>query len=266
MTLNGAPSASPSPLSAAELPRYQALGVSFHPVTRASARQLLAQAMRGDRLTFVVTLGTEMVMFAQQDQAFREVVERADLVVPDGIGLVFASRLAGLPAPERVTGVDLLAELISGAQPSDSFFFYGAAPGVAALAVDNLRQSYGEFACAGVLDGYVQDEAMIVDTICQARPTVLFVALGFPRQEHFLDRHRARLQAAGVRVCVGVGGSFDAYAGTVERAPEWVQKVHLEWLYRLCKQPSRWRRMLALPRFAALVLRAPKRAVKVIAP
>lgn len=248
----------------AELPRYQALGVPFHPVTRASARSLLLEAMARERLTFVVTLGTEMVMFAQHDQSFREVVERADLVVPDGIGLVFASRLAGLPAPERVTGVDLLAELISGARESDSFFFYGSAPGVAAKAVENLKDSFGEFSCAGILDGYVKEEEMIVETICAARPTALFVALGFPRQEHFLDRHRERFEAAGIRVCVGVGGSFDAYAGTVERAPVWVQKIHFEWLYRLWKQPSRWRRMLVLPKFAGIVLRGPKQAVKVV--
>jgi N-acetylglucosaminyldiphosphoundecaprenol N-acetyl-beta-D-mannosaminyltransferase len=220
--------------------------------------------MGQDSLTFVVTLGTEMVMRAQNDSDFREVVCRADLVVPDGIGLVFAARLAGLAAPERVTGVDLVAELINGATERDSFFFYGSAPGVAAKAVENLRNSFGEFTCAGILDGFVKDEEFTVETICAARPTVLFVALGFPRQEHFLDRHRQRFEQAGIRVCVGVGGSLDAYAGAVERAPDWVQRIHFEWLYRLWKQPSRWRRMMVLPKFASIVLRGPKRAVKVI--
>ena len=135
---------------------------------------------------------------------------------------------------------------------------------MAAKAVDNLKASFGEFTCAGIMDGYVKDEAVAVDNICAARPRVLFVALGFPRQELFLDRHRQRFEEAGVRVCLGVGGSFDAYAGTVERAPDWIQRIHMEWFYRLCKQPSRWRRMLALPRFAGLVLRNPKRAVKVV--
>lgn len=247
-----------------EMVRYEALGVPFNPVTKATARALLLEALRSQGLTFVVTLGTEMVMAARKDAAFRDVVERADLVVPDGIGLVLASRLAGLQAPERVTGVDLLAELINSASESDSFFFYGAAPGVAARAVENLKDSFGEFHCAGILDGYVKEEEMIVEQICAARPTALFVALGFPRQEHFLDRHRQRFHDAGVRVCIGVGGSFDAYAGTVERAPEWIQRIHFEWLYRLWKQPSRWRRMLVLPQFAGIVLRAPKKAVKVV--
>lgn len=248
-----------------EMARYEALGVPFHAVSKAIARAVLLNAMRSEGLTFVVTLGTEMVMFAQKDDAFRDVVSRADLVVPDGIGLVFASRLAGLPVPERVPGVELVAELINGGAEDDGFFFYGSAPGVAAKAVENLKDSFGEFRCAGILDGYVKDEEMILDTICASRPTVLFVALGFPRQEHFLDRHRRRLEEAGVRVCIGVGGSFDAYAGTVERAPAWIQRIHLEWFYRLCKQPSRWRRMMVLPQFAGIVLRAPKKAVRVIA-
>lgn len=246
------------------LPQYEALGVPFHPVSKASTSGLLSEALRDDSLTFVVTLGTEMVMAAQHDSAFLSVVRRADLVVPDGIGLVLASRLAGLEAPERVTGVDLVAELVAGAQQGESFYFYGSAPGVAAKAVENLKESYGDFSCVGVMDGYVKDEALVIDAICAARPTVLFVALGFPRQELFLDRHRDRLEEAGVRVCIGVGGSFDVYAGTVDRAPGWVQKFHFEWLYRLWKQPSRWRRALALPKFAGIVLRSPKRAVKAL--
>lgn len=245
------------------LPRYEALGVPFHPVSKATARTLLGEALRDESLTFVVTLGTEMVMAAQHDSAFLSVVRRADLVVPDGIGLVLASRLAGLEAPERVTGVDLVAELVNSAQEDDTFYFYGSAPGVAAKAVENLKNSFGEFRCVGVMDGYVKDETVVIDSICAARPRVLFVALGFPRQELFLDRHRERLEQSGVRVCIGVGGSFDVYAGTVERAPVWVQRIHFEWLYRLWKQPSRWRRALALPKFAGIVLRGPKEAVKV---
>ncbi len=247
-----------------ELVRYEVLGVPFHPVTRNSARRHLLAAMKAPRFSLVVTLGTEMVMTAQHNREFLDVVRHGDLVVPDGIGLVFAARLAGLPAPERVTGVDLLAELISAAQDEDSFFFYGASPGIAAQAVANLKENLGEFQCVGILDGYEQDEEMIIDTICAARPTVLFVALGCPRQEFFLRRHQTRLEDAGVRIGIGVGGSLDAYAGTVERAPAWVQRIHFEWLYRLWKQPSRWRRMLALPRFAGIVLRDPKGSVKVL--
>lgn len=247
-----------------KLPRYRVLGIPFHPVDRVTARERTLKSIDGDRFCLVVTLGTEMVMTAQTDEDFRYVVEQADLVVPDGIGLVLASRMAGLEAPERVTGVELLEELIESRREDTSFFFYGASPGVAAQAVGNLTEKYGDFRCAGVVDGYVKDEESVLEAIEAARPKVLFVALGFPRQESFLDRHRERLEKAGVRVGVGVGGSFDVYAGTVERAPTWVQRIHFEWLYRLLKQPSRWKRMLALPKFALRVVASPKRAVEEI--
>lgn len=246
-----------------ELPRYQVLGVPFHPVSRSLSREWLVSAVNADKFSLVVTLGTEMVMNAQQNDKFKEVVGKAKLVVPDGIGLVLAARAAGLEAPERVTGVELLAELISAA-PGARYFFYGASPGVAGKAVQNLMSKFGTFECVGVLDGYVQDEEEVLQSIEGARPSVVFAALGSPRQEFFLYRHRERLERAGVRIGIGVGGSFDVYAGTVQRAPTWVQKLHFEWLYRLLKQPSRWRRMLVLPKFAARVLISPKKAVRVI--
>ncbi|MCA9778429.1 MAG: WecB/TagA/CpsF family glycosyltransferase [Candidatus Eremiobacteraeota bacterium] len=219
-------------------------------------------AIRSERFHLMVTLGTEMVMSAQENEEFRVIVESADLVVPDGIGVVMASRLAGLEAPERVTGVELLHDLVEASNDETGFFFYGSAPGVAEQAVANLQSKVKPFLCAGILDGYVQDPEIVLVEIEKSRPQILFVALGSPRQESFLSQHRERLEKAGVRLGVGVGGSFDVYAGTVERAPAWVQKVHMEWLYRLLKQPSRWRRMLALPRFAMRVLVAPKKAVR----
>lgn len=246
-----------------ELPRYEVLGVPFHPVSREMSQTWLLSAVNSEGFSLVVTLGTEMVMNAQENEQFRGIVHSAKLVVPDGIGLVLAARIAGLEAPERVTGVELLAELLSAA-PKARYFFYGASPGVAGKAVQNLMAKFGTFECVGVLDGFVQDDEEVLASIERAEPTVLFVALGSPRQELFLHHHRDRLEAAGVRIGIGVGGSFDVYAGTVQRAPTWVQKIHFEWLYRLLKQPSRWRRMLALPRFAVKILSSPKRSVKVL--
>jgi len=244
------------------LPRYRVFDVPFNPITRGAAREQCLSVVRSERFHLMVTLGTEMVMSAQENEDFRSIVESADLVVPDGIGVVMASRLAGLEAPERVTGVELLHDLVEACGDDVRFFFYGSAPGVAEQAVSNLQDKVKPFQCAGILDGYVQDHEEVLQAIEEARPHVLFVALGSPRQEAFLSQHRERLEQAGVRLGVGVGGSFDVYAGTVERAPVWVQRVHMEWLYRLLKQPSRWRRMLALPRFAVRVLMAPKKAVR----
>jgi len=243
-------------------PRYRVLDVPFNPLTRQATREFCLRAVASDRFHLMVTLGTEMVMSAQVDSEFRQVVEQADLVVPDGIGVVLASRMAGLEAPERVTGVELVQELVEAAQEKTGFFFYGSAPGVAERAVSNLQNQVKPFSCVGVVDGYVQDQEQVLQMIEAARPQVLFVALGCPRQEKFLATNRERLERSGVRLGVGVGGSFDVYAGTVSRAPEWVQKFHLEWFYRLLKQPGRWRRALALPRFAFQVLLSPRRAVR----
>lgn len=247
----------------ADLPRYRVLGVPFNPIDFETTIDECLRAVSSDRFHLLVTLGTEMVMSAQTDHQFLAAVEGADLVVPDGVGLVFASRLAGLKAPERVTGVDLVGDLVARCDQGTRFFFYGSAPGVAQKAVANLEMERGEFTCVGTVDGYVEDRELVLQTIEALRPQVLFVALGFPRQENFLTDNKDRLERAGVRLGIGVGGSFDAYAGTVERAPTWIQRIHLEWLYRVLTQPSRWKRSLALPRFAFKVLSGPKRAVQV---
>lgn len=247
-----------------DLPCYRVLGIPFNPLDRQSARDCCLSAVKSDNFHLLVTLGTEMVMNAQVNETFREIVEEADLVVPDGIGLVLAARLAGLQAPERVTGVELLHDLVESRVEGTRFFFYGSAPGVAQKAVENLQHKVRDFECVGVLDGFVKDPEEVLSAIEQSRPQVLFVALGSPRQEVFLSQYRERLEKSGVRLGVGVGGSFDVYAGTVERAPVWVQRLHFEWLYRLWKQPSRWKRMLALPQFAIRVLKSPKRAVRPI--
>lgn len=241
---------------------YRVFGVPFNPVTRALTIEYCLQTLESSEFHLVVTLGTEMVMAARHDADFLDVVERADLVVPDGIGLVLASRLAGLQAPERVTGVELVAQMISASPEGTGFFFYGSAPGVAQKAADTLQTAAKPFLLSGVMDGYVKDQEEVLQKIEEVRPQVLFVALGFPRQEHFLDRHRERLEAAGVRLGVGVGGSFDVYSGNVERAPVAFQRLYLEWLYRALKQPSRWRRILVLPQFALKVLSRPKEAVR----
>jgi N-acetylglucosaminyldiphosphoundecaprenol N-acetyl-beta-D-mannosaminyltransferase len=245
-----------------DLPRYRVLDVPFNPITRSGTREHCMSAVSSDRFHLMVTLGTEMVMDAQENDSFRQIVEEADLVVPDGIGVVIASRLAGLQAPERVTGVELVHDLVQASNDDVGFFFYGSAPGIAEKAVSNLKDKVDGFNCVGIRDGYVKDPEEVLKAIEETNPRVLFVALGSPRQEAFLSQNRARLEASGVRLGVGVGGSLDVYAGTVERAPQWVQKIHMEWAYRLLKQPSRWRRMLALPRFAIRVLLSPKRAVR----
>jgi N-acetylglucosaminyldiphosphoundecaprenol N-acetyl-beta-D-mannosaminyltransferase len=177
------------------------------------------------------------------------------MVTADGIGVVLSARLLNLPIFERVSGCDMVAAMCElSARRGYRLFFLGAAPGIAERAVENLRQRYPQMVVAGVHHGYFppEEEEAIVEMIRRARTDILFVALGIPKQEQFIHRNMERMQAA---VCIGVGGSFDVYAGAVKRAPLWMQRLGLEWLYRTACQPRRIGRLWAIPRLLYLTLR-----------
>jgi N-acetylglucosaminyldiphosphoundecaprenol N-acetyl-beta-D-mannosaminyltransferase len=198
----------------------------------------------------VVTVNPEFVMTAQSDAEFRRIINDSALALPDGTGVWWASRHLGQPLPERIPGVDLVERLAAlSAARGYRLYFLGAMPGVAERAVETLRARYPGLVVAGVYAGSprAEDEADIVARVCAARPDVLLVAYGAPAQDHWIARNLNRL---GVPVCIGVGGAFDYIAGVRPRAPHWLRQVGLEWLHRLVTQPWRWRRMLALPRFA----------------
>jgi len=202
----------------------------------------------------IVTLNTEMVIAARDDVSVAQVLDSADLNVADGVGVMFAARLLGHPLRERVTGSDGIYRLATycacrGYRP----FFLGAAPGVAEMAADRLVAANPGLKVAGTYAGspLPEDEQVILARVRAADPDVLLVAYGVPAEEKWIARNR---QGLGVPVMVGVGGSFDFVAGVTRRAPIWMRRWGLEWLYRLYKEPWRWRRQLALPRFMALVL------------
>ncbi|HEX6971524.1 MAG TPA: WecB/TagA/CpsF family glycosyltransferase, partial [Limnochordia bacterium] len=209
----------------------------------------------GERPTAVViTANPELVMAAQRDPELAALVEAADLVIADGIGLVWAARLLGDRLPERIPGIELAEALIARlARRGGSAYLLGAAPGVAAEAAARLAADHPGWRLAGVQHGYFSesDEEAVVAAIREAAPDLLLVGLGAPRQEKWIGRHRHRLGAA---VAIGVGGSFDVFAGRVPRAPAGWRRWGLEWAFRLLRQPTRARRMLALPRFAGRVL------------
>jgi len=203
----------------------------------------------------VVTLNPEYLYRALSQPHLLEPVRRADLVTPDGEGIVWAGRLAGIPFPERVTGIDLMLRLAARAASEGwRVYLLGAAPGVAAEAAERLCRLYPGLQVAGTHHGYFDpgDEAKVAAAVKRAAPQLLFVALGAPKQELWIHRHVDNL---GSVVAMGVGGSFDVLAGRVARAPAWMRRVKLEWLGRLLREPSRWRRMLVLPRFAWLVIK-----------
>lgn len=204
----------------------------------------------------IATANAEMIMMAQQDKELASILANADLVVPDGAGVVWAARQQGYSMPERVAGFDLTQRLLLLSEEKGyKIFMFGGAPGIADHARITAQKLYPKLKVVGVRDGYFSgtEESDIIDEIHNAQPDILLVALGVPKQEKWIMRHKEMLS---IPLSIGVGGTFDVMAGTVTRAPLWMQRANLEWFYRLVSQPNRALRMLALPRFALQVLRA----------
>ncbi len=245
---------------ATTLPTRNILGVTIHALSQQQALEHLATtALQGGRQQVVATANAEMVMLARADAGFAALLAAADLVVPDGAGVVWAARHQGNPVPERVPGVDLTQALLAhAARNGQKIFFFGAAPGVAAEAARRAGDRFPGLQVAGVRDGYFSagETPEIVAMINASGAELLFVALGVPKQEQWIQANRTALAP---RIIMGVGGTLDVMAGRVKRAPVWMQRFSLEWLYRLLCQPSRFIRMLALPRFVAAVLFDKKR-------
>lgn len=207
---------------------------------------------------YVVTADTSGIVIAQDDPEHKRIMNAADLVTPDSIGVVWASRRFGKPVPERVPGVDTMEALCrTAAEEGYRVYLFGAAPGVADLAAKNLQARFPGLTVAGTRHGFFtpQDEPRIIADIRAAGPDILFVAFGIPKQEKWIDAHLAE---TGAKLAMGVGGSFDAFAGIVKRAPKIVRRLHLEWLWRTLSNPRKIRKALTLPRFAMMVLREGK--------
>jgi len=231
------------------------LGVPVAAVTMEEALDILERFVFERRTHLVVTSDASSIVRAQEDEEFRRIVQSADLVTPDGIGVVWGARLLGLPVYQRVPGVELMAKLCErAAQKGWKVFLLGAKPGVAERAAENLQARYPGLKIVGTHHGYFtpEEEPQVIAKIKAAQPDILFVAFGIPKQEKWIARHADELQ---VPVCIGVGGSFDVYAGVVKRAPEWVQRLCLEWLYRTIKDPKRLPRLKAIPKLLWLVIR-----------
>ena len=236
------------------------LGVAVHqvdfPGTLATLGKWVVEFRRGEarRCRQVCTVNPEFIMEARRNPAFAQALAAADLRVPDGVGVLLAARLLGRPLAERVTGSDGLYRICQrAAREGWRVYFLGAGPGVAEQAAARLQALYPGLEVAGCYAGSPADEEWpsIRERLARARPDVLFVAYGHPRQDLWIHRHRGELPAA---VALGVGGAFDFAAGVARRAPRWMRRLGLEWLHRLVTQPWRWRRMRVLPAFVWLVL------------
>ena len=230
------------------------LGLRVQSCTMPETVAALTDRLQNRRQAFVVTLNPEMAVACGKDRDFQQAVSGADFVLPDGVGIVWAGRYWGNFVPGRVTGFDLTQELFKVADEHKyKVFLLGATPGVAEAAAENCRSVYPNLIFAGCNDGFFEETAVdgIVKTINQAGTDILLVALGMGKQEKWLYANRHKLNAA---VLVGVGGVFDVLAGKVARAPRFLQNIGLEWLFRLYKEPRRFRRMLAIPVFIFSVI------------
>lgn len=199
----------------------------------------------------VVTLNAEMAMEAQRNRGLASIIRQAELVIPDGAGVILYLRLQG-ERWRRTPGIELAQSLLHKAEQlgeSCPVFFYGGAPGVALKAGRFWQQQLPQLAIAGINHGYLSPEAEqeLQRTLKERQPKLILVGLGVPRQEFWIAQHRHLCPQA---IWIGVGGSFDIWAGTKSRAPIWLRENNLEWLYRLYQEPQRWRRMMDLPKFA----------------
>lgn len=240
--------------------RISILGIPFHNMALEEAVEYVYGFCSESRAHRVVTPNSEMVYLAQSDTDFAELLRTSDFVVPDGIGVIYASKLLKTPIRQKVAGIDLGEGLIRRfAQTGEGVFFLGAKPGVADAAAKKLAEKYPGLNVVGTQDGYFQDVEAVLEKINQSGAILLFVCLGVPKQEQFMAQYASRLTS--VRIMLGLGGSLDGYAGISKRAPKWMIRFGLEWFYRLCKEPYRFKRMLALPKFMLCVLKYGKKEV-----
>ena len=223
------------------------MGVGFDDLTRDGAVALCKNLIEEHRSAYMVTPNPEIVMASWDDPALREAISNADLIIPDGIGVIKAAKILGTPLKERLPGIEIGEAILQyAAQSGKKVFLLGAKPGVADLAADRMREMFPGIDICGVNDGYFKDDAAVIEKINAAKPDFLMVCLGFPKQEMWMAQNASKLD---VGLMAGLGGSLDVFAGTVLRAPEKWQRMNAEWLYRCIKEPWRFKRIARLPLF-----------------
>ena len=231
--------------------KVDVMGVLFDNVTMGEALER-ARALLAGGTQYCVTPNPEIVYEAMHDAAFRDLLNGAALVLPDGVGVLLGAKLLGTPLKEKVTGADFAAALLPILEAEGKrLYLLGGKPGVAEQAAANLQAQHPQLQICGLHDGYFRDDGPVVEAVRAAAPDALFVCMGSPKQERFMADHAAALS---VPLMIGLGGTLDVFAGNVRRAPVWMQRAGLEWLYRLCREPKRFRRMLRLPKFVLAVL------------
>lgn len=235
------------------------LGVGFDALTRNGTIELAKRLIDEHASAYMVTPNPEIVMQTWESEEVCEAVNGADIVIPDGIGVVKAAKILGTPLNERLPGIEIAAEILKYiAESGKSAFLLGAKPGVAEMAAEQMKKDFPGINICGTNDGYFKDDGPVVEKINALKPDFLLVCLGAPKQELWMAGNREKLN---VGLMAGLGGTLDVYAGTVKRAPLIWQKLNLEWFYRCLKEPVRFKRIYKLPLFLlkALVKRLRKK-------
>lgn len=237
-------------------------GVKVYNITLYETTRLLEEFLKQDQLRTIYTPNTEIVMAAKEDESLKAIINEGDLIIPDGIGLVYGSKIRKKPLRERVTGFDTSLRLLEIANKNRySLYLLGGKDGVAKDAARNIKKEYPNINIVGFHHGFFKgshlglkgekEEKEIINEINCLRPDIVFVGLGFPRQELWIHNNKNNLKA---KVIIGNGGVMDILSGNMERAPEVYQRLGLEWLYRLIKEPSRIIRQVAIPKFLFHIL------------
>lgn len=226
-------------------------GVNFTPGTLEEVSDHIMTSVAEGKKLAVFTPNSEIVQKCIDEPALYDVINSAEVIIPDGIGVIKAAKILKLPITKRLPGIELGEHILSIADENLPVFFMGGKPGIADIAAEKLKEKYPSLVVCGTHDGYFKKEGeendAVIDEINASGAKVLFVCLGAPAQEKWIHQYRDRLK--GVQVMIGLGGSLDVFSGTVQRAPAFFCKTGLEWFYRLIKEPWRIGRMMNLPRF-----------------
>lgn len=232
--------------------RERYLGVNVCCIDMEEALNEVEDIIRDKKPSFVVAINPEKIMKAKKDEGLRKLLNSAAIQIPDGVGVLIASKLKRGSIKKRVTGIDLMQNICKRAsQKGYRVFLLGAKPGVAKRAAEILKEKYTGLNICGIRDGYFKDEDNVIDEIRESKADIIFVAMGSPKQENWIT---GNMEKYNVPLSMGVGGSFDVICGNIKRAPDFMCKMGLEWFYRLIKEPSRYKRMMALPVFLFKVI------------
>ncbi|TDL32614.1 glycosyltransferase [Jeotgalibacillus sp. S-D1] len=242
-----------------EPPTVNIVGYKFyrHSMDKLMEERILPKLLNKEK-NFIVTANPEIVMYAKNNKGFSSIIQNADVIVPDGIGVVLSSKLLKTPVEERIAGYDLFLRLLKEANHyKKKVFFLGATQENVSKVVSKVKNEYPNVDITGYRSGYnlPSDESM-VELINDLQPDIVFVALGYPKQEEWIHHNLPQFNQG---LFVGLGGSFDVYSENLKRAPVLFQKLYLEWLFRLAQEPTRWKRMLSIPQFMAMVFKEKKK-------